>query len=279
MLISPRYDGPPILTIDGGPTDLLEPTRRQRRRLESRLGDLAPTDWAAPSRCDAWTVQDVVAHLVGVNDFWTLSARAGLDGVPTRILTAFDPAATPEVMVGSMRDLSAEEVRDRFAASNDALFDVLASLDREGWSTIVETPAGHVPVRLLAHHALWDAWVHERDILLPLGAEPDREDDEVYASLRYAAAVSPALALGAGVASSGMFAVRATAPDRSFTIEVNDAVTVNDGDAPAGTPYLVGDAVDLLEALSIRAPLPPGTPPEWRAVLSGLATAFDTAIA
>ena len=33
-------------------------------------------------------------------------------------------------------------------------------------------------VRLLAHHALWDAWVHERDIALPLGRTPDVEPDD-----------------------------------------------------------------------------------------------------
>ena len=30
-------------------------------------------------------------------------------------------------------------------------------------------------MRLLASHALWDGWVHERDIALPLGLTPPEE--------------------------------------------------------------------------------------------------------
>ena len=33
------------------------------------------------------------------------------------------------------------------------------------------------------HHALWDAWIHERDVLLPLGVSPTEEPDEVAALL------------------------------------------------------------------------------------------------
>ena len=39
-------------------------------------------------------------------------------------------------------------------------------LDDAGWATVAEAPAGLIPVRLLALHALWDCWVHERDIVL-----------------------------------------------------------------------------------------------------------------
>ena len=70
MELSPRYDGPPIISIGGVPDDQLVPLTRQRRRLEAMLADLATDEWAAPSRCDDWTVQDVVAHLAGVNTFW-----------------------------------------------------------------------------------------------------------------------------------------------------------------------------------------------------------------
>ena len=35
------------------------------------------------------------------------------------------------------------------------------------------------------------------------------------------------------------------------------------------------EAVELVEALSLRAPLPADTPVEWRGVLNGLETVFD----
>src|SRR5439155_1424843 len=183
MLVSPRYDGPPIISITGQPDDQLAPVLRQRKRLAAMLVELGDDDWSAPSRCDDWTVQDVVAHMVGVNVFWHASVRAGLGGSPTRVLAGFDPATTPAVMVAAMRELTPTEVLEQFVTSNDEFLGVLAELDDAGWATLAESPAGHVPIRLVAHHALWDCWIHERDIALPLGLTPPAEPDEIGSSL------------------------------------------------------------------------------------------------
>ena len=82
-------------------------------------------------------------------------------------------------MVEPMRSMSPAATLEQFVETNQALFDAIESLDVDGWSTVAESPAGHVPIRLLASHALWDAWVHERDILLPLGMVPAEEPDEI----------------------------------------------------------------------------------------------------
>jgi uncharacterized protein (TIGR03083 family) len=276
MRLSPRYEGPPIVSIAGSPDDQLAPLLRQRRRLEATLVDLDEDEWRAATRCADWTVHDVVAHLISVNAFWQMSVLAGLAGSPTRVLVDFDPAATPPLMVAPMRALAPAEILDQFVASNNGFLEAIAGLDTEGWETLAETPAGHVPVRLLAFHALWDSWVHERDIALPRGFTPPIEADEVLSCLRYAAAVSPALAIGTGTAVAGVFRVDATDPELSFAVQVGQSVAVRDGSAPADAPCLRGAAVALVEALSIRAPLPASTPPEWHHLLEGLATAFDS---
>jgi len=273
MLISPRYDGPPIIAIEGEPDDQLVPLTRQRRRLEARLAGLDEATWSAPTRCAGWTVQDVVAHLTDVNAFWHASVRAGLSGTPTRILAGFDPAATPEFLAAQMRDLPPGEVFARFQASNDAFLGALAELDDRGWVMPAEAPPGHIPIRLLAHHALWDAWIHERDIELPLGSTPPSEADEVASSLRYATALSPAFFLTNGNDLTGSFAVEASDPALQFTLTVDDSVAVRNDVAP-NAPVLRGDAVALLEAVSLRAPLPADCPSEWQRLLQGLTTAF-----
>jgi hypothetical protein len=61
----------------------------------------------------------------------------------------------------------------------------------------------------------------------------------------------------------------------TFTLAVSDAVNVRDGAAPGDAPCLRGNAVGLVEALSIRAALPADAPPEWRQLVTGLATVFD----
>jgi uncharacterized protein (TIGR03083 family) len=278
MLLTPRYDGSPFLTIDGAPDDVLEPLTRQRRRLLAMLAELDDAQWAAPSRCEGWTVQDVVAHLVGVDAFWQGSVRAGLAGAPTAYLAGFDPAATPPMMVDGMRSLAPAEVLDQFRSACDGYLDAVADLDDASWELLAESPAGHVTVRILCAHALWDAWIHERDILLPLGLTPVEEPDEVLTCLRYAAVLSPTFALSQGAAVAGTYAVEVTDPDHGFALAVTDSVALTDPPLPAGAPCLRGPAVELVEALSMRRPLPATTPLEWQELMVGLATVFDSTV-
>jgi uncharacterized protein (TIGR03083 family) len=275
MRVTPRYDGPAIMAIDGPLDDQLVPVTRQRRRFATMLAGLSAEQWRAPTRCEGWTVQDVASHLVGVDAFWQMSVAAGLAGAPTRVLTTFDPRSTPAMLIEPMRELPPADVLAQLAASMDGFLDVLASLDDAGWATPVETPPGYLPARLLAHHALWDCWVHERDIALPLGLAPPVEPDEVAASMRYAAALGPGFLINDGPGCEGRFAVDASGPDTRFWLEIDGTtVHVHDGAAPPGTPSLRGDAVAILDALSIRAPLPDDAPPAWHDLVGGLATAF-----
>jgi uncharacterized protein (TIGR03083 family) len=272
MQIRPRYDGPPAIVIDGAPDDQREPLVRQRRRLHDLLVTLTDEQWRSPSRCDEWSAQDVVNHLIGTNQFWHGSMASALAGSPTRFLEAFDPAATPSLMVEPMRALSPAQTLERLAATTEAMFEVVDSLDDEGWCTLAESPPGHVPIRLLAAHALWDSWIHERDIALPLGLAPAEEPDEVRSSLRYVAALGPALA---GGGRHGALVVDATEPDDHFVVEAEESVHVHGGVAPEGALTLSGRAVDLVEQLSMRAPASHHVPDQTSWLLGGLAEIFD----
>lgn len=275
MLLSPRYSGPPIITMDGSADDVHAPLVNQRRRLESILSSLTADQWETRSRCSAWTVKDVVAHLAGINPMFVMSALAGLDGKPTRLMRHFDPAKSPPMMVDQLGALSPDEVLNLFVTSNDALFTVLDALDEKGWSTTAESVPGDVSMRLLMSHALWDSWVHERDIVLPLGIEPVVVAEEVTASLRYVAALSPAFAIGAEQEYSGEFAIETTAPAYSCVVEVKGSVAVRTGATSTEASMLKGSAVELTEALSTRLPLPDDSPAEWHKLLQGLKYTWD----
>ena len=159
--------------------------------------------------------------------------------------------------------------------SNDAFLEVVAQLDGSGWETLAESPAGHVPIRLIAHHALWDCWIHERDIALPLGMTPPAEPDEVRSCLRYVGAVNATFAIASGYRVGRVLALEATDPSLCLVLEAGESVAVRDGSPPPEVPCLRGDAVALMEGLSLRAPLPVSTPTKWLEVLEGLATAFS----
>jgi uncharacterized protein (TIGR03083 family) len=275
VLLSPRYDGPPLLRLDGPVGDPAVPLLRQRRRLADTLAGLDADQWAAPTRCEGWSVQDVITHLISTNQFWTVSIAAGRNGAPTRLLATFDPVASPAEMVAAERGRSPAEVLDRFVTTNDAVATAVAQLDDAGWAATGEAPPGHLCLHAVAMHALWDSWTHERDVVLPLGLPVVEEADEVLGALRYGAALGPAFAVSLGSTRVGALAVEAADPDDRFVVEVGDAVVVRDGEPPSGAARLAGPAVELLEALSFRVPLPHPLADEDQWLLGGLAEVFD----
>ena len=161
MLLTPRYDGPPLIAVEEREPGL-HPVVQQRQRLEALLGDLTDEEWGHPSRCDAWTVQDVITHLVSTNHFWVLSITQALAGEPTRFLAGFDPVTSPAQLVDGHQGTPWQETLATYCASNAELTTAVEALDEHGWDAIGEAPPGHVPQRLVADHARWDCWVHER---------------------------------------------------------------------------------------------------------------------
>jgi len=93
--------------------------------------------------------------------------------------------------------------------------------------------------------------------------------------LSYAAVLSPALAVAGGSTRNGSIAIDVTKPDAQFVVEVGETVLVRPGVPPDEALHLAGDAVELLEALSFRAPLPCAVADEHRWLVSGLARVFD----
>ena len=127
----------------------------------------------------------------------------------------------------------------------------------------------------LALHALWDAWIHERDIVLPLGLPPVVEADEVRASLRYVAALGPALSATRGSVRTGTLVIDGTDPEAHVVVDAGETVVVSDRDAPAGAVRVVGSSVELVEALSFRVPLTADVAEDDRWLLGDLGTVFD----
>jgi uncharacterized protein (TIGR03083 family) len=273
MQLNPIYGDTPILQIEG----LGDPSvavRRQSLRLLDTLRELTDAQWAAQSRCELWSVKDVIAHLTSTNQFWAISFAAGMRGEPTTFLATFDPVASPERLVDGTRATPAAEILAKYEANVTAM---LAALDAiTDWSVPVEAPPGHLAANATALHALWDSWIHERDIAVPLGLPCVEDDEEMALILQYAAALSPAFYAAKNTGKTGTLVVEATDPDVTLAVEVGDQVRVLSGALGDG-PLLRGPAVDLIEGLSHRAPLPDGIGPDDRWILVGLEEVFDKA--
>lgn len=278
MRLDPAYGPRPALVVDLPATSGPHPVIGQRRRLEAHLAGLSEDGWRHASRCDGWSAQDVVTHLTSTNQFWDLSVQQGLAGAPTRFLATFDPVASPAELVAERGQVPPAETLEAFAESNEALLATVEALGDADLAVTAEAPPGHLPIRHVLDHALWDAWVHERDILLPQGTPPVEDAAEVRTSLRYAAAVGRAVSQAAGT-GPGAAEITATAPDERLVVEIADEqVRVHGGAAPADARVLEGPAVELLEMLSRREVARPRPPTaEW--LSAGLALVFDQSAA
>lgn len=256
MEVAPRYDGPPIIALaHPALADVRTPFLRQSERMAETLAGLTEDQWLAPSRCAEWRALDVILHLATTNQFWQASIGAGLAGEPTRFLgdMGFDPKATPAALVAGDQGLDVDTAVRRWQKSSRALRELVAGLDDDGWQARAEGPAGHLPVTEIVNHALWDAWIHERDVLLPLGLTPVEEDDEVLACLGYAATLGPALLLGMGRPIPGGCVIEVHDPDARLVVETGEQVVLHDGAAPADAIVVRGRAVDVVEVLSVRS--------------------------
>lgn len=282
MQLTPRYSdsGPPVIDVAAVVGDPFTPLVRQGARLVHELADLSVEQWLTPSRCAGWTVQDVAEHLAGVNAFWALTVEAGLRDEPTRFLANFDPVAVPAALVDAARGSPPSATLDRLTTSTAALASLLSALADTDWSKLAEAPPGHITIGALAAHALWDSWIHERDVLLPLSLPPVVEPDEVVMALAYVAALGPALQCAAGSTAKGSLGVVGHDPEVRLTVDVGTEVAVRPGLASSVTATIEGSAVELLEALSLRMPMPSAPasalPDESRWLLGGLDEAFAT---
>jgi uncharacterized protein (TIGR03083 family) len=279
MKVQPRYEGPAIVRFDGAVGDPATPFVRQRRRLGDLLAGFTDDQWKSASRCDGWSVADVIAHLIGTNDFWFFSIDGGKAGTPTQFLRGFDPVETPKVGVEALREQPPDALLSRYREGVERLATAVTDLTDEQWEVPAEAPPGHIAMRGVVHHALWDAWVHERDIALPLGLTQVEEPDELRMCLAYVAALAPAFRAMGGSTRPGALVVDGSEPDVRVVIDAGETVVVRvdaGGDPPDAAARIAGRTVDLIDALSIRTPLP-AIDESDRWLFEGLATVFDQA--
>ena len=196
------------------------------------------------------------------------------------IVTAEPPVDDPvwllrqrERLVAMSQELDDETI-ERVAQSTTALTHAVAAVD-DRRDAICEAPPGHVPWALVAQHAPWDAWDHERDTVRPLGVDSVDVSDEIAMTLRVAPPLGPSLRASQGTARPAAVEFRVTDPDVSFVGEVGSGVVVRAAGAVDVPIVITRDADALLEAVNMRVPFPDSIPAEHRALIGGLATVFD----
>ncbi|HEY1634096.1 MAG TPA: maleylpyruvate isomerase family mycothiol-dependent enzyme [Acidimicrobiales bacterium] len=149
----------------------------QQAELSNLLSGLGDTDWQRPSRCDGWTVADVVLHLAQTNELASASASGrmaealdDLAGGQRRTGSVDDGA---DVLVARERGQPGREVHDRWVATADDLCRRLEGTDPH---QRLEWVAGQVSARTLATTRIAETWIHAGDIGAGFGWMPAATD-------------------------------------------------------------------------------------------------------
>jgi uncharacterized protein (TIGR03083 family) len=152
--------------------------REESARLEGYLGALPPEAWTKPTACARWQVQDVVAHLVGVAEFYAGNIARGLKGetsppagrAPAGESTGASSAESIAERSIAARKALGDRLLASFAASGRHLTETVAGLTAEERKTPCYHPGGIVAAQNFIELRLKEMGVHEWDIRA--GLEP-----------------------------------------------------------------------------------------------------------
>lgn len=207
----------------------------QHAELADLVGGLDEAGWATPSRCDGWSVSDVLLHLAQTDEAALASLEGRLGGglsgwsgaLGGQEVTNVDDAAG--LMVERERGASGYEVFERWSTGTTALCEAFEIGDL---SRRVMWVVGDMSARTLASTRLAECWIHTGDIAFGLGVELE-PTDRLWHIARLAWRTLPYAFAQAGRTLAGPVAFRLRAPNGDgWTFEAEDApLTVVEGDA------------------------------------------------
>jgi uncharacterized protein (TIGR03084 family) len=223
----------------------LDDLTAQHRELAGLLEGLDAAGWAAPSRCDGWTVSDVVLHLAQIDEVALASLEhlvpAELDHVAHAFTGATDVDDGAARLVAAERGgLTAAQVHQRWIDATARLRAALAGHDP---SDRVPWVVGTLSARTLATTRLAECWIHTGDVAHGLGVELPATD-RLRPIARLAWRTLPYSFARAGREMHGPVALHLTGPG-------GDVWRIEE-DSPAAT-LVTGPALDLCQVAGQRA--------------------------
>lgn len=213
----------------------------ERARLDRYFSQLQGDEWQRPTRCEGWSVRDVLAHMASSEKY----NRACIDGGVAALLAdigakgATDLASANEIGIREYDEQPTEAVLDEWRQNSG---DDLARL-RERDGDDIDTSVGAYPARWQAFHLAFELATHADDVHAPV-------------------APSEVRARNAWQAKFGRFALKEAKPE--VTIEGSDGETrVRLGDVDVELPD-----EDFVQALAARVPADGPLDEKTRAALS-----------
>jgi uncharacterized protein (TIGR03084 family) len=137
----------------------------QQAELSGVLTAFEENDWSRPSRCEGWSVADVVLHLAQTNEMAIGSAQGRFTEALATLTEGVEAAGNvddgADLMVRHERGLPVGALMDRWQRSADTLISALSDADPH---ERVDWVAGQVTVRTLSATRLAETWIHTGDV-------------------------------------------------------------------------------------------------------------------
>jgi uncharacterized protein (TIGR03083 family) len=182
--------------VSSNRTQIVDNLRRVFESFGDVLAALDEHQWTAQSLCPAWTVQGVVAHVTTIESA-LLGWRPGDEN--------------PFVAMGAIGEeigaLSPTGLVERYRTVTAARLAELATMTDDEFDSPSVTPVGPGTYGRFMAIRVFDVWVHERDVRVPLGIAGDDAGaaaemalDEVHGSLGFIVGKKIGLADGKGIA-------------------------------------------------------------------------------
>jgi uncharacterized protein (TIGR03083 family) len=238
-MIELRTQGAPVLDVFA----VVDAFESHRRRFIEQLEQLPPEAWTAPTRCSAWSVHEVARHLCDANELVCHGQVA-----VTSPSTGFDPRTTPREWLHSSDGESVESTLQRLRTTSTESFESTRERARRGDQPAVQGPYGLVPWPVMMLHVFWDSWMHERDVVVPLGMPHLADEEGARLATAYSLFVAGVVASLFGEPVAATFQLSGQGQGTYELRRDGDAVVLCLQPGEVGGP----DAVALADALSGR---------------------------
>ncbi len=150
------------------PGELIGVLAAHHDRVIKQWESLTSEQWASTSRNRDWTVHQTARHMV---DGIEMALTRVTGAPPPRSMEGFNPNTTPTDWLAASAGESPAGTLQRYATATPRLRAALGERLATGDDTQVAGPYGPAHWSVMTVHGFWDAWLHERDIALPLGLD------------------------------------------------------------------------------------------------------------
>ena len=163
---------------------LVEQLEATWKSISALCTGFTDAEWAHPTGCPGWTVQDQVSHLIDYESF-ALGRPRPDHTVADLSHTKNDMGKINEIGVDARRARTGHDVLAEFEDVTAARLGRLAALTEDDLARETETPIGPGTVRDLLTLRVMDTWAHEQDIRRALGRPGHDTGPAVDTSVHY----------------------------------------------------------------------------------------------